>query len=184
MANPIPLAIPADFISFAENKGWRAIAARYGVSRETITKWRREAALSKGARPGWSAEEDAYLTAHYRTAAMPDIAEHLGRSVNAVKSRARALGIQVSTFRQHFGFTRDRKPNVSGRVQSSADMAAGFIRAHDRAAVYRTNQDGAPNPKGDHWKYGYGSLVLTEDELIAKAERKGWRADEWKRLAA
>ena len=181
------LPIPEGFAAFAEHKGWREICPVYGISRATLTIWRRETAIAQGARFAWSNDDDGYLRANYRALPVGDIAAKLNRTIASVKTRAKKLGLQGRSkpaFQPQYGFMRDRKPNVSGRVQSSADMAAAFIRAHDRTAIYRTNQDGAPNPKGDHWKYGYGSLVLTEGELLAKAERKGWQPDEWKKLAA
>lgn len=178
------IPIPADFAEYSRDKSWRELCPHFGISRSTLTIWRRETAIAQGRRVAWSDDDDACLKQSYGVVTAGDLAARLGRSINAVKSRARVLGLQRPTFRPQFGFTRDRKPNVSGRVQSYADMAAAFIRAHDRTAVYRTTQEGAPDPKGGHWKYGFGSLVLTEAELIAKAERKGWSADEWKQLAA
>src|SRR3546814_15613037 len=62
-------------------------------------------------------------------------------------------------------------------------MAADYIRSHDRTPVYRCDREGKPNPKAKFWKSGYGSLVLTEDALIAKAERQGWKSDAWQAIA-
>lgn len=180
------MPIPDGFAAFAEHKGWREICAQYGISRSTLTIWRRETALAHGKRVSWSDDDIAYLRSSYRAVPTSEIAARLGRTEQSVKTRAKKLGLQepVAAFRQNYGFLRDRKPNVSGRVQSTADTAATFIRGFDRTPVYRCDSDGTANPKGDHWKYGHGRMVLTEDELFAKAERKGWSRDEWKRLAA
>jgi hypothetical protein len=179
--------VPGDFVEYARHRSAKEICRRYGVSDPVVARWRREAYGASGVRVLWSAEDDAYLRQHYGTSRTADIAVALDRTLLSVRKRVKTLGLRVTrapAFKQHFSFTRDRKPNVSGRVQSSADMAASHIRAHDRTAVYRCDRDGHPDPKGDHWKYGYGSVVLTEDDLFTKAERKGWQADEWKKLAA
>lgn len=178
------IPIPDDFATYAIDKGWRDLAARYKVSRSTITIWRREVAIQQGRRVAWNDDDDAYIRAHYRSASLASMAEHLGRSPAAVKSRARLIGLQLNRKPPQLWRMADRQPSVAGRVKGRADMAADHIRAHDRTPVYRCNPDGQPNPKGSHWKYGHGSLVLTEAELFAKAERKGWSAGEWQRLAA
>jgi hypothetical protein len=48
-------------------------------------------------------------------------------------------------------------------------------------AVYRCTETGRADPKGKFWRFG--NAVLTPDELIARAERKGWDPEEWRRVA-
>lgn len=159
MASPIPLAIPDDFAAFALNKGWRAIAERYGVSRETITKWRRETALSKGALPAWSPEDDGYLHANYRTLPVADIAAHLNRSVHGVKARARKLGIQ-SPNRTVF-----IRRETQTRMMSGHSGEAAYLQRY--GAIYRCHKDGTAAPIGAYWYWA--GQVLTHDEIEAKA---------------
>ena len=178
--------MPEGFVEAAPTTSIRQLSKIFGASVEVCTRWRKELGLTSNHYQLWTLDE-GFLRANYGKMPVADIAAHLNRTIASVKTRAKKLGLQgrnKPAFQPQYGFMRDRKPNVSGRVQSSADMAAAFIRAHDRTAIYRTDPEGQPNPKGDHWKYGYGSLVLTEGELLAKAERKGWSADEWKKLAA
>lgn len=183
-AGGMKLQIPADFSEYARGKDWRQLTTHYKISRSTLTLWRRETAIAEGRRVPWSDEDDNYLRANYGRSAIADVASYLGRSPESTKSRARFLGIQRRRTPPQLWKTSDRMPKVSGRVKGVADMAAEFIRGYDRVAIYRCDPDGRPNPKASHWKYGFGSVVLTENELLAKAERKGWSPDEWKRLAA
>src|SRR3546814_3837843 len=95
----------------------------------------------------------------YSGSSLNDIAAVLGRSVSSVKSKAVSLGLRRSTGQ----FAPDRAPQIRGRVQGQADMAADYIRSHDRTPVYRCDREGKPNPKAKFWKYGYGSLVRSEE---------------------
>lgn len=182
MASPHAIPLPADFGDTAARMSVRKLCAHYGVCKMVVMRWRKEIGTAPDARVTWSQQDREYVRAHYATGSLEDMAAKLGRSVHAIAGMANQLGVRRQ--RNAGWFNRDRKPNVSGRVQSFADMAAAFIRAHDRTAIYRCDSDGQANPKGGHWKYGHGSLVLTEAELFAKAERKGWQRDEWKKLAA
>lgn len=155
----------------------------YGVSRGTLSKWRKELGYRGvgGSTDPWTPEEDQQLKANFNTLAWPQLADLIGRSVSAVKSRSILLGLRKAATK----FQRDTRAKFEGmRAKGHADLAAEYVRCHDRVAIFRCDADGRPRPKGDHWKYGFGSLVLTEDELMAKAERKGWRPDAWKELRA
>ena len=155
-------------------------AARYGVSVATAHKWRKKAGYRTPLPEGhWTDADIHRLRTMYSGSSLNDIAAVLGRSVSSIKSKAQSLGLRRATGH----FAPDRAPQIRGRVQGQADMAADFIRSHDRTPVYRCDREGKPNPKAKFWKYGYGSLVLTEDALIAKAERKGWQADSWREIA-
>lgn len=50
------------------------------------------------------------------------------------------------------------------------EAAANFLRRE--CAVYRCTDAGAASPKGNHWRRG--STVLTVEQLVALARRKGW----------
>ena len=180
MASPIPIPVPADF---DPSIPLRTAAARYGVSRFTLSRWRREVGYrgKPGAMEPWLPVEDQQLKANFNTLSYGEIAALIGRTASAVKSRAIQLGLRKASTQ----FQRDSRIKFEGqRAKGLVDLAAEHVRCHDRVAIFRCDSDGAPNPKGDRWKYGFGSLVLTDDEMIAKAERKGWRPDAWKELRA
>lgn len=180
MASPLAKPVPPDFDPATPIT---VSMTKHGVSKSTIGKWRREAGY-KG-RPGalepWTDLEDQQLKANFNSLTYPQIADLIGRSAAAVKSRAILLGLRKAAAQ----FQRDTRTKFEGqRAKGRADLAAEYVRCHDRVAIFRCDAAGAPKPKGDHWKYGFGSLILTDDEMIAKAERKGWAPDAWKELKA
>lgn len=66
------------------------------------------------------------------------------------------------------------------RDASRAGMAAEFLRRD--APVYRCRPLGAADAQGTHWRYG--RVVLTDDEVIERAERKGWAPSAWMKVQA
>ncbi|PQM29417.1 hypothetical protein CVO77_00315 [Sphingopyxis lindanitolerans] len=153
----------------------------YGVSRGTLGKWRQEVGYkgTPGALAPWTDIEDQQLRANFNTLTYDQLAALIGRSACAIRSRAVAMGMRKASTQ----FQPDRRAKFEGqRAKGYADLAAEYVRCHDRVAIFRCDADGTPNPKGQCWRYGHA--VLTEGELFAKAERKGWRADAWKELAA
>lgn len=182
------IPVPSDFVEYGRRRSLRECAAHYRVSQETVQRWRKVLSIEVGRRTLWSADEDAYLRAHYGRSRTADIAAELNRSMQATQNRAKHIGLKrpklINRPVANGRAMMERTPQVYGRVQGTADLAASHVRAHDRTPVYRCDATGKANPKGNFWKYGYGSLVLTETELLTKAERKGWSADSWKRLAA
>lgn len=148
-------------------------AARHGVSESCIFNWRKK--LGYIARTDlWTEDDLRRLRSMYSGQSIPDIASALGRTVSAVKTKAIALGLRRATGH----FAPDRAPVIRGRVTGHADMAAQHLQRI--APVFRVDADGKANPKGKCWRFG--TIVLTEDEMIGKAERKGWNADAWREI--
>ncbi|ODP39275.1 hypothetical protein [Sphingomonas turrisvirgatae] len=72
------------------------------------------------------------------------------------------------------------RPLIDHRDISRAGLAAQFLQRFGQ--VIRCDADGSINPKGTHWLRG-GRFVLTDNEIMQRAERNGWRPDQWKELA-
>lgn len=66
------------------------------------------------------------------------------------------------------------------RETTTDGLAADHLRRF--CAVYRCNERGRADQDGAWWRYG--NAILTPAELIARAERHGFDAQEWRRLAA
>jgi len=75
-----------------------------------------------------------------------------------------------------------------GHKSYDADMRPAGINTdaqtylQKQGPVWRCTETGRTDPKGTHYMV-YGR-IRTADEMVAMAERKGWRADEWKEIAA
>jgi hypothetical protein len=78
------------------------------------------------------------------------------------------------------GHARFKVDRVGNRGTSQAGEAAEFLRRF--GPVYRADEHGNPKGRPTHWRRG--SFVLTDQEIIERAERNGWRPDAWKALAA
>ena len=168
------MAIPA---SFDPSRTIKESAELHGVSPAAICAWRKKSGYVAPERTDlWEDDDIRRLKTLYSGSSLNDIAAQLGRTISAIKSMAIKLGLRRATG----NFAPDRAPQIRGRVQGHADLAAQHLQKY--APVFRCQADGTPTVKGSHWRYG--SVVLTEAEMIARAERKGWDADEWKRLAA
>lgn len=60
---------------------------------------------------------------------------------------------------------------IPGPDGSLHGQAAQFMRQY--AAVYRARESGRADQQGEF--YRYGNVILTPDELLQRAEAKGWR---------
>ena len=176
MASPQPKPIPADF---DPSLPLRKAVERYRISKATAHKWRKQMGyVGPGGTVGAWTERDVYLLrTNFNTMTYSQLCELLGRSAVSIKSKANSIGLRKA----QGNFARDSRPTFfAQRSQGVADMAAQHLRRD--APVFRADADGKANPKGKCWRYG--NTVLTEDEMIAKAERKGWQQDAWRELAA
>lgn len=175
MTGPAPRPVPADFDP--SRPLWDAVQ-RYKTSKTTAHRWRQEVGYSGpgGTVSAWT-ERDVYLLrTNFNAMTYAQLEDVLGRTAVAIKSKANSLGLKKS----QGNFARDGRTNFQGQAAKGvADMAAQHLRRE--APVFRCDAGGAPNPKGKCWRYG--NVVLTEAELLAKAERKGWRADQWREIA-
>lgn len=167
------MPIPANFDPATPLK---QSAKLHGISVATACKWRQKLGYIAPRENLWSDDDICRLKSLYSGHSAQHIAATLGRTVASVKSKAIALGLRRSTGQ----FAPDRAPQIRGRCQGQADMAAQHLQRF--APVFRCSPDGAADPKGTHFRYG--SSILTEAELFARAERKGFDPDGWKRLAA
>lgn len=142
--------------------------------------------------PGpWTEAEIQYLRDNWEAMTNSTIARNIGRSASAVKTKGGNLKLKRLRGNKPVAPRKATKPVSSVTVQriipayrpalDHAGKAAEFLRVYDRVPMYRCDADGKPKPQGDHWRYG--NAVLTDDETIAKATRKGWNADAWKALA-
>ena len=169
---------PADFDPYLSNAEAKE---RWGCGIHTLLRWRSEVGVDRRKMLRWSKDDAKFLADNVHHMTWQQLADHLGRSRDSVMEAARRRGLcrshasgqQVNPA----GFVSDSAPRyfmVSARSMGIQDLAADFIRAHDRTCVFRCKKSGEYDKDGKYWKYGRGSLVLTPQEMMDKAERKGW----------
>lgn len=175
MASPIPRPVPDNF---DPSLPLRVMVDLYHTSKTTAHRWRREVGYDGpgGTVSAWSERDTYILRTNFNSMTYSQLCELLGRTAPAIKAKANSMGLRKA----QRNFARDSRTSFHGqRAKGVADMAAQHLRRD--APVFRCDVNGAANPKGKCWRYG--NAVLTEAELIAKAERKGWSADSWRELA-
>lgn len=165
--------IPADF---DPSMPIRSAMERYGIAKGTVLRWRKKrGAVPKPQPDAWSERELYLLRTNFNSMTYNQLCELLGRSAASIKSKANSIGLKKASG----NFSRDRGPRFDGQgAKGIADMAAQHLRRD--GPVYRCDAAGKANPKGKFWRFG--NITLTEEQMLAKAERKGWRADSWKQI--
>jgi Zn-dependent peptidase ImmA (M78 family) len=77
---------------FGRGKTARELAERFGVTEWAVRIRARKLGLRAFRR--WTADEDAFLRAHYATMTAHAVGQALGRKADAVRFRVRALGLR------------------------------------------------------------------------------------------
>lgn len=158
------------------------IARHLNRSRSTVERWMRNRDMPVMVTPRVSADD--YILANWRRMTDAQLAAQTGRTVDGIAHARRRLGLkrdQQQICRIVREATRAAKA-IDARPVDQALKAADYLAAFDRTPVFRISDDGRPHPKGTMWRYG--TVRLTTEEMIAKAKRKGFDPDEWRRLAA
>ena len=169
----------------------RAMADHLGCSQHTVNRLVRKFGIErrKGVPGAISDAEREYLRTNWLAMTDAQLAAELGRSVIAIQSQRQKMGLKRE--QQRPGPKPKAKPaHTNGyfsprsveQPKDTADRAAEHIASYDRTPVFRIADDGKPHPKGKLWRYG--TTRLTTEQMLAKAYRKGFDPDAWRRLAA
>lgn len=167
--------IPADF---DPTMPIRKAMEKHGIAKMTVIRWRKRCGTeTREPRLAWTEQDIHTLRTNFNSKSFAQLSAMLGRTEAAIRTKAISIGLRKSSGT----FTRDVRASFHGQhAKGVADMAAQHLRRI--APVFRCDADGAANPKGKCWRYG--NTVLTEAELLARAESKGWDADEWRRVGS
>lgn len=138
----------------------------------------------------WSDEEIQYLRDNWENMTTETIAKNLGRPMTSTKSKGHALKLkrvrgnmppQPRKYPKAAERKKPRKVLSYSTAMDNSGRAADFLRVHDRVPMYRCDDIGRATPKGEFWRYG--NAVLADADVIAKAKRKGWDENEWRKLS-
>lgn len=172
---------PADFATVANGMSIIEAADHYGVGRKKIVRWRKETGVEpiKACRP----VPDGFA-ATARVMAARSLRVHFSASKLTVERWAAECGVELINRSPHRRALHSYGTSPTPAIKRD-DSPAG--RAVDEclrrlAPTYRCDDTGRANPKGSYWRHG--RVVLSDAEVIARAERKGWSADAWRALAA
>jgi hypothetical protein len=169
-------SIPDDFAERASEMTRRRMMIHYHASSSTICRWIKEAGLQKRS-PGAGAPDGFVQIAPSNTLHQLKLHYEVGDCV--IKRWCAEVGVAPKQ-PQHIVFRRNQFPPIKAhRDCSQVGQAADFLRKF--GAVYRCFESGAAATKGTHWSRN--GFVLTDAELIARAERLGWDPQAWRRVA-
>lgn len=178
------LPCPPDFAKVARGVCTGDLAAHYEVSYSVIVRWRKETG-TKGA--------DRCPGRPFATVAVPDgfalvasnftvkqLRERYGRGQAVIGRWLAECGVEARRpLARHAGphaLIMNKRPH---RDDTRAGQAAEYLRRF--GPVYRCRPGGAAATRGDHWNRG--GFVLTDAELIERAERLGWNPNAWRMVA-
>lgn len=173
------IPMPDGFVEFAADKPQPVLAEHYGVGIGTVARWFKEAGI---VRTGWRqptpVPEDLAQRAPTHTIMELAAAYSVDRGV--VRRWLARIGIRSRRNKTEV-FRVNRRPiQPVARDTSRAGQAAVFLQKW--GPVYRCGPAGGADVKGTHWsRNGY---ILTDDELISRAERLGWGRETERSLAA
>lgn len=182
----VPDPIPEDFAEFAVGKPLINLARHYGKCRRTVQRWRAQLEMpervGRGAPPPSRPLPDDFATvAVGKTVA--ELSKHYVAGHRTVERWLSQAGVARTVTKRTNG------PNPMGvltlvqrdhRDYTQAGQAADYLRR--LSPLTRCDPAGRYDANGTCWRRG--STVLTAGDVIARAERQGWVADAWRRVAA
>lgn len=176
---------PADFDELFHNNSVMALRQICGRSGVTIARWIRERGLSRPA--GWRQPlEQApsyFADAVKRGSTIAQLKEMTGKGGAVVRRwRTEALADMVVKPQPRklpaLGHSVTRLTTPS---RGYGEEAATFMQ-RDGWIVYRCTTEGRQSIGGKFWRLG--RLVVTDAELVERAERKGFTPNAWRQLVA
>lgn len=169
----LPTPMPDGFAEVAAEWTSMRLESHFDLSAHVVQRFRRVLGIHVG-------------NGRRERPAPPGFAEASeGSSVHALAERFGVSTTQIGRWRRRLGLVsacRYNRPTAAMQApvaHCDEDLAARHLRCD--AAVYRCRDDGHADPRGEYWRYG--RIVLTPADMIARARRKGFDPDEWRRIA-
>lgn len=173
----------------------RHIAREIGCSQDAVGRLCKRLGLANR-KAGLNTITDAereFISANWQTMTDEEMGAHLGRTACSVENQRLKMHLKREPKRPPAKPTapgacrmvRDQTRaarSIDHRPTDTAVKAADYLASFDRTPVFRIDENGKPSAKGKLWRYG--TARLTTDEMMAKAYRKGFDPDAWRRLAA
>lgn len=193
-----PKPVPEDFGKLAVQMSNYQLAAHYGTSRQIISRWRSMLGINissgspKALRPRPNDFREIAVTM-----GNDKLARHYSAAIETVRRwRVETQAWYVPALRPK-KVPAPRKPRYRQPPQSTSTIVrlqtlqgripprdtsllgtvADFLRQARRYRIHRCTEGGGADQAGKFWRVE--NAVLTDDELIARAERWGWSADRW-----
>ena len=172
---------PADFAKYAAVETNPQLLKRFKCGAKMLQRWRRETGIrgdSNRDRPtrALPAPDGFELIAPGMTE--KQLRERFGRSSEKIRKWCAEAGVAPRRAGLKPGaasFRFNPQAPVVHRDVSRPGLAADFLRRF--GPVYRCGPNGRPMTNGLHWNRG--GHVLTDEEIISRAIRNGWKPESW-----
>lgn len=171
-------AAPDDFADLAARLTHYQLRGHYRVAASTITRWAREVGMGKPA-GGMAVPMPENFPHLAPTMTQPQARAMYGRGETVLLRWCREAGVKFK--RRTVGVPRSSQSPVdrNQRDMTRAGQAADFLRRF--GPVFRSDAEGNPKPSGTHWRRG--RFVLTDDDVLERAEHLGFAPEAWRTLA-
>lgn len=163
--------IPDGFADVAAHWTSADLQRHFGLSEHVVTRMRKVLGIDVRHRGNAMAIPDGFPSVA-RTMSGSFLCERFGVGMNTIRRWRNELGIVVQPGRR--GVIR------APGTHSIEDSAANYLRR--TAPVWRCRSDGQFDHRGNNWRFG--RAVLTGEDLIERARRKGFDPDAWRRIGA
>lgn len=179
MANPLP--VPEDWHIWAPIETDRQLIKRYRRTGGTITRMRRETGLFRqigpSNKPRPLPEDFAYQARRLHKAALE---RHYGAAPDTVTRWFQLAGMKPVAWRDEVRSANLTTVAHIWRDTSYAGQCAEFLRKKD--PIFRCDANGNQTQRGEFWFWL--QRPRTDAFIIETAERKGFDARAWERIAA
>ncbi len=178
--------IPDDFPARVAEMNYDQLRLHYKAGNQTVSRWMREAGLSRP--KGNRAQTKRPVPTGFAKLAdlsSAELQERYNCSKEIIRRWRAEVGVvpvphrkKTVTGNMALAELNARFSGQDNRPRGVAERAADVLRPY--APVYRCTDTGRADFTGKFWRYG--TVVVTDAELIERAERKGFQADAWRQL--
>lgn len=183
--------LPEGFLGVVHTLTIRQLAEKFQMGTKAVREIVADHGIERQALPSGKAlaERPANFAAIQQGKSILELCSYYSRNKQTIRRWLAEIGVNRAEARRSYATKPTRAarhilPFVApttapARDTTDAGRAATFLQHY--GAVYRCNERGSPDVAGKRWRRG--SAILTDAELIERAERLGWDANAWRRVA-
>lgn len=186
--------MPEDFPIHGKVETQKQLMLRYGCGTKAISRWRKQCGFTHHNAPAVKPKPipETFASA-CEVMTSRQVCEHFGIGISTMWKWCAKAGArpyrepkQLTAKRALYaGKGRPKRRDFGGiassvhRDDSEAGRAANFLRR--LGPLFRCDAQGHQLQDGFFWNRG--GHILTDEDIIARAQRKGWNPEQWRALA-
>ena len=180
--------MPEDFPIHGKVETQKQLMLRYECGTKAIGRWRKQCGFTQKNAPAIKPKPipDDFASA-CAVMTIRQVCEHFSIGVGTMRKYCAVKGVKPcpEPRRPRLNVGRPKRRDFGGiassvhRDDSEAGRAANFLRRF--GPLFRCDAQGHQLQDGFFWNRG--GYVLTDEDIIARAQRKGWNPEQWRVLA-